>query len=114
MAKIRMNLQTAQRKNEAIFGHFDEFIQLKLRLAKRVRPCYNNGIMCHMEGRRHAMSIKKKIASILFGQKSEETKEERPRPQAEQQEQEPAETLDFVQEDPALIKLPGEIGRAHV
>ncbi|MDE7004271.1 MAG: FapA family protein [Oscillospiraceae bacterium] len=54
------------------------------------------------------MSIKKKIASILFGQKSEETKEERPRPQAEQPEQEPAETLDFVQEDPALIKLPGE------
>ena len=54
------------------------------------------------------MSIKKKIASILFGQKPEETEKEPPRPQVEQPEQEPSESTAFAQEDPSLIKLPGE------
>ena len=56
------------------------------------------------------MSIKEKIASILFGQKPGEqpNEEERPHPEMEQPEQEPFESLEFIQEDPALIKLPGE------
>ena len=56
------------------------------------------------------MSIKKKIASILFGQKPEETEKEPPRPQVEQPEQEPSESTAFAQEDPSLIKLPGAEG----
>lgn len=54
------------------------------------------------------MSIKEKIASILFGQQPQKPEEEPPRPQVEQQEQTSSEIPAFAQEDPSIIKLAGE------
>lgn len=54
------------------------------------------------------MSIKEKITSILFGQKPEKPEEKPLHPQAEQPEESASETPGFVQEDPSIIKLPGE------
>lgn len=54
------------------------------------------------------MSLKDKIASILFGPKSEEAPLEEPIVQQEPLEQAAVEEQSFASADPALLKLPGE------
>ena len=54
------------------------------------------------------MSLKDKIASILFGPKSEEVPLEEPIVQQEPLEQAAVEEQSFASADPALLKLPGE------
>ena len=61
------------------------------------------------------MSLKDKIASILFGAKEkDETAVEDPVMQREQLEDESSEVPSFAAEDPALIKLPGEHPLLHL
>lgn len=54
------------------------------------------------------MSMKDKIKSILFGTRTEDTVDEEPRAQQEPVEAEASSAAEFIQEDPALIKLPGD------
>ena len=61
------------------------------------------------------MSLKDKLASILFGAKAkEEQTAEESGARWEQQEDQSAEALDLVTEDPALIKLQGEHPLIHL
>ena len=61
------------------------------------------------------MSLKDKIASILFGAKAkDENTVEEPGTQREQLEDESSEAPSFVAEDPALIKLPGDHPLLHL
>lgn len=61
------------------------------------------------------MSLKDKITSVLFGAKAkDEAAVEESGSQQEQLEDQSTETLDFVTEDPSLIKLPGEHPLTHL